>query len=383
MKKIVFMDDILFHQIDFKTKGVMLYQKVFNPIIKSVISNDTITTFELKNDKDELFDRKKFFSLGNKNILKYRYNSYNIQDFTPQQIEYFSGFFDEDTIVIGFELYDKFSDFLSQFKCKIIDMAYHHYKLFDDLTFGFYSNDIDVYNQLIKYQIPQDKFEYYANYWKIFMECNGMIQDDDLEENSVLFIGQTLLDKSVHDSGKFLNVTDFEEKLKELSKQYSKIYYVPHPYLGKKRKIIYDWVKKSPYIDLLLNRNTYGLLASDKVKKVIGISTSVLYEAQYFNKEIEYLFKPLFNVDVEFSNHSYISIVDDYWNPKFWANILSPICEVKGNIQDINYFKYNRNMLRNLGNSYWGYAQLDPIKRIPTIKESIKDLYRQYIAPLF
>ena len=100
-------------------------------------------------------------------------------------------------------------------------------------------------------------------------------------------------------------------------------------------------------------------------------------------KEIEYLYRPLFNIDVPFEEHSYVSVHEDYWNPKFWADILSPICDVKKDVKDVNYFKGKDNMIRNIGNMYWGYAQLDPIKRIPTFKESIKDLYRQYIAPLF
>ena len=215
------------------------------------------------------------------------------------------------------------------------------------------------------------------------MKHNNLISDKNIKDNSCIFIGQTLQDKSVEKEGNFLNVTYFEEKLKELSEQYSKVYYVPHPHLGRKRKVIYDFIKKCPYIELLENCSTYGLLASDKVKKVVAISTSVLYEAQYFGKEIEYLYKPLFNIDASFEDHSYISIHEDYWNPKFWADILSPVCNVKENVKDVNYFKGQNNMIRNIRNTYWGYAQLDPIKRIPTFKESIKDLYRQYIAPLF
>ena len=57
--------------------------------------------------------------------------------------------------------------------------------------------------------------------------------------------------------------------------------------------------------------------------------------------------------------------------------------DVKKDVKDVNYFKKSINKIRNIQDLYWGYAQLDPIKRIPTFKESIKDLYRQYIAPLF
>ena len=233
----------------------------------------------------------------------------------------------------------------------------------------------------MQYQIPQKKFYYYANYWKVFMQQNNMVQDNDLENNAALFIGQTLVDKSVAKDGIFLNVTNYEDKLKELNDKYTKIYYLPHPYLGKARKYIYNWIKKSPYIELLDNRSTYGLLASDKIKKVVGISTSVLYEAQYFNKEVEYLYKPLFNIDVPFEEYSYVSILDDYFNPKFWADILSPVLAVREDVENINYFAPLHNKMRNIQNQYWGYAQLDPIKRVPNLEQSIRNVYLKYLAP--
>ena len=381
--KIIFIDDILYHAQDYKKKCEMTYQKLFMPIIKTAVTDRTTISFNLKNSKNELFSREHFYKLGNSKNIVSRYNSYNEKDFNESQINYLSEFFDNNTIVIGFELYKKFSSLISRFGCKIIDFAHHPFKLFDDLTFAIYTNDKNIYEQLSKYQIPKEKFIYYANYWKVFMEFNGIVKDEDIEENSCLFIGQTLLDKSVDKDGVFLNVTNYEQKLEELSKLYSKTYYLPHPGLGGKRKLIYDFIKNCPYIELLENRSTYGLLASNKISKVVGISTSVLYEAQYFNKEIEYLYKPLFNVDVPFEEHSYISIFEDYWNPKFWADILAPVCDVKNNVPDINHFKGSSNKLRNIGDMYWGYAALDPIKRIPTFQESVKNLYKQYVAPLF
>lgn len=383
MKKIIIMGDYFYNSPEHVMKNSFWIYKSFLPMIKEALGNEIDVTFDIINEEGNKFSRDYFYKLGGVNDIRSSYNEYDTNQFNDEQIDYLKKFYNNDTIILGFELYDKLSNYLTSFGCNIIDLAFHSYKLFDDLAFGMSTNNKDIYSQLLKYQVSQEKFYYYANYWKTFMEYNGMIQDSDLEENSVLFIGQTLQDKSVEKDGKFLNVIDFEDKLKELKEKYSKIYYLPHPMLGRRRKEIYDWVKKSPYIELLTNRSTYGLLASNKIKKVVGISTSVLYEAQYFNKEIEYLYKPLFNIDTPFEEHSYISIYEDYWKPKFWADILSPVCEVKSYLKNINYFKGEVNKLRNIKNYYWGYAQLDPIKRIPNFQESVKNLYRQYIAPHF
>ena len=255
--------------------------------------------------------------------------------------------------------------------------------MFDDLAFGIYTNDINVYDKLLKYKIPQEKFYFYANYWKVFMQNNNLVNDSKLEDNSIAFVGQTVKDKSVIKDGVYLNVSHFEDKLKEYKEKYSKIYYLPHPYLRRYAKDLYKYISKCPYLTLLNNHSTYGLLASEKIKKVVGISTSVLYEAKYFNKEVEYLYKPLFNIDVPFEEHSYISIFEDYWNPKFWADILSPLCETNPNVSNINHFKGSVNKLRNIQDMYWGYAQLDPIKRIPNMEESIKRIYIKYLAKFF
>lgn len=384
MKKILCVGDFLYNSQKVIQNEVLAMFKVFAPIIKNAVKENVTLSFEITNDNGDKFTREEFYRLGNESVVLTDWHTqYKIEKFNAKQLEYLKLFFNKDVIVLGFELYRPLCDLLTSFGCSVIDFAFNSYKLLDDTTFAIYANNKNVYEALMKYQVPQEQFYYYANYWKVFMQTNKMVEDKDLEDNCVLFIGQTLKDKAVHKDGVYLNVTHFEDKLKELHEHYSKIYYLPHPMLGKRRKMIYDWVKKSPYIELITNRSTYGLLASDKVSKVVGISTSVLYEAQYFNKQIEYFYRPLFNIDAPFEEYSYVSIHDDCWNPKFWAEILAPICEVNEHVKDINYFKGCSNKLRNVRNTYWGYAQLDPIKRIPNFQESIKNLYRQYIAPHF
>jgi len=384
MNKIICMGDILYHSLEYlHKKSYWWTHNLFKPIIVDAVSDSIQVTYDILDSEDVPFSREYFYKLGGIKNIKYCYQDYKVENFNNEQISYLKRFFSDNTIIIGWELYKPFSDLLSSFGCQIIDLAFHPFKLLNDISYGIYTNNINIYNKLLSYQVSQNTFYYSANYWKTFINYENTKPNKNIEENSCIFIGQTMIDKSVEKDGIFLNVTHFEDKLKELSKQYSKVYYIPHPYLGRKRKVIYDFIKKCPYIELLENCSTYELLASDKVKKVVAISTSVLYEAQYFGKEIEYLYRPLFNIDVPFEEHSYISIHEDYWNPRFWADILSPICDVKKDVKDVNYFKGKDNMIRNIGNMYWGYAQLDPIKRIPTFKESIKDLYRQYIAPLF
>ncbi|MBR1619490.1 hypothetical protein IJ674_06310 [bacterium] len=383
MKRIIFTGDFLRNSEKYNKRYFFWVFKILSPIIKSAISPDIKILYDIKNDAGEKFSREYFYELAGETEIKECYHKCNFDAFTQEQIEYLKKFLDENTIIIGSEMYTPLCDLLTSLGCKVFDFAFHSYKLFDDLAFAIYTNDISAYEQMQKYKIPQNKFYYYANYWKVFMEYNNMIPDDKLQDNSALFIGQTLTDKSVEKDGVFLNIEHFENEIKELSKQYSKIYYIPHPYLYKNSKAHMNYVKKNPNIELLNDVSTYSVLASDKIKKVMGISTSMLYEARYFNKDVQYFFQPLFNIDAPFEQHSYTSIFEDYWNPKFWADVLSPICDINSDVEDANYFKGASNKMRNIRDLYWGYASFDPIKRIPNFQEAIKRLYVRYIARKF
>ena len=64
-------------------------------------------------------------------------------------------------------------------------------------------------------------------------------------------------------------------------------------------------------------------------------------------------------------------------NIKFLNNIHKILLDsVRGNEKEPG-------KIRNIQNLYWGYRDLDPIKRIPNFEESIKRLYAKYIAPHF
>ena len=118
---------------------------------------------------------------------------------------------------------------------------------------------------------------------------------------------------------------------------------------------IEQYLKETAYIEKLGNTNTYHLLMSGKIKKVTGISSSVLYEAQFFGKEVEYLYKPLFKIDEEFSLETFVSIFHNYYNPYFWADVLSAVTDTDKGVEDKIWFEDTSNKLRNITHNYYGY----------------------------
>lgn len=387
MKKIYVLQDFLCHSQNAQEiiqRSAWIKMAIF--AMKQAIGKNTQVVIDygekLTNEKGEIFDRNLFFELCSKKNIPNTYYPYRSKDFSQDAINYLSKFFDANTIVIGYELGKQLCDLLSTFGCQIIDMALHSFRIMDDIMLLFHTNNMNIHSRINEYKVPEEKFYFYAQYWKEFMQAQNMVQDEKIQENSLLFVGQTLKDKSVDNNGVYLNITHYKNRLRELSTEYSKIYYSPHPALGSRWKNIYDFIKQEPYLELLDQVSTYSLLASDKIKKVIALSTSVLFEAKYFGKETEYLFKPLYNIDEPFENYSYISIENDFMNPYFWAYILKPVCEVKNNVINEVLFTSSKNKLRNVGNNYMGYSQLDDIKRItkPTNRGNLRYLFNYYIG---
>lgn len=355
INKIVFVWDFLYH--DSSNGGTYHWYAVdlMRSQIKLSTGMDVIELCELKNEDGERFSRKIFYKLSGYEDIATSYFSYDLSKITQKSIDYLKRFIDSNTFVLGFEIGLDLRKILTDMNVNFINFWYHAWKLFDDSFLMLNTNNEDIYNKLQQYKVPEEKFRFCAKYWKYFTIRNHDLNYiDHLKDNSCLFVGQTMRDKAIDKDGVMLNILNFKDKLKELSKQYSKIYYTPHPmeyYVDE----IDDYIRQIPYIEKLERISTHHLIMSDKIKKVLAISSSVLFEAQFFDKEIEYLYKPLFKIDEEFSLETFISIFHDYYNPYFWADVLSVLMNTNENVENKVWFVNIDNKFRNINHLYYGY----------------------------
>lgn len=360
--KIIFTIDFLTHS----SSDPVRYHNWFLKLVSSLIFYSTgQKPIELKNYdiNGETFNRDKFYGLSNIKDVDFNYYLYDINKITDESWDYLFKFIDDDTFIIGFELGMDLREKFTQKGINFINFWVHSFKLFDDVAFMINTNNKEIYDKLQKYKIPEIKFKLYTDYWKVNINGNNRFDDSVLQDNSVVFIGQTFKDSSVRKNGQYLNILNYKDKLYNLSKTYDVIYYVPHPCVPNIKEVD-EYINATSYIQKLENIPTYYLLTSDKIKKVIALSSSVLYEAQYFSKDIEYLFRPLFNIDGEFGLNTFTSILNDYFNPYFWSDILSPVMETNQNIENEILFSNSNNNIREAKNLYWGYLQLDKTKVI-------------------
>lgn len=340
----------------------MLHDELFSLFaiaIEAATEQHVSKITDLRDTEGATFSRDHFFELSGILGFTDTYYIYDLNKITKESWDYFRSFVSEDTLIIGCELGLDLRKKLTSLGYIYINFWFHSYKLFPDAIFMAGTNLEEIFHLIESFKIPKYKFSFFAQYYtNLIKHKNLLSQFPPIEENSCVFIGQTLCDKSIERDGQFLNITDFPEAIAQIEKNFSTIYYVPHPY-AQGNEQIQNFLEQHPKIQQLNDIPTYYLLATPQIKKIFSISSSVLFEAAFFGKEIEYFYQPLFAIDAPFSLNTFISLYHDYWTPGFWRKILSPIMKLP-NIEFPSIdFSTSPNMARELIGYYYGFHYLD------------------------
>ena len=371
MKRIVFMNDILFHSPKNKATWHSYIADILSPAIELACNKKIIFITEIKNDKGSYFDRDKFYALSDISDVTFSYYSYDVKKIKKASWDYLFSFINPDDFIIGCELGLSLRQYLTKSNIKFINFWFHSFKLFDDICFMLNTNSESIFKKIKNYQIPKQKFELYTAITKRKLEDQATSLT--IEDNCCLFIGQSMVDKSVEKDGNYLNISNFSTELEKLSENYSKIYFIPHPCDPvEKYPNIISFIKERKYIEIIRDIPTYVLLSSGKVKKVVGLSSSVLYEAQFFGKDIQYLFRPLFDIDTVFGENTYLSVYNDYLNPQFWIDVLQDYFNVITENGKFKLFDNRQSVLRGeVLKTYHGYRLLD---KFAVLEDQIKKI---------
>lgn len=375
MKRFVYTNDFVFHA---QREAPRVFHEEIFELLQIPLESGTQSRLEMicgcKNQAGEIFSRKRFLGLSGFDNVPDTYFACDLQKISAASVAYFKSFFDNDTVFIGCELGLELRNWLTQNGYAYVNFWYHPFKLLDDIFFLVGSNVQDVYDMLMSCRVDRRKLEFHARYYSLYARHNKMVRDAALEDNCCLFIGQLPRDKSVQDGERFLTIADFPEKIAELESRYSRIYYLPHPKLGK-NNVVGGFLAAHDRISELKGIPTYCLLASEKVKKVIALSSSVVYEAKMFGKDSEYLFRPLFDIDGPYSLNSFVSIYHDYFRPSFWKSVMrclagEPALSVDGIDDELMDFGLGR--IRDLAKAQWGYKYLGRLERLENRLERIE-----------
>ena len=249
---------------------------------------------------------------------------------------------------------------------KTINLAIHPIRFADDIFFSFQTQNPFLQKKLKKYEVNYNIFYHHADLIKAgYLKAN---KKNKIEKNSLLIIGQTSTDQVLFDGEKYLSLQDYAKELSALASNYEQIYFKPHPYAKNNKQTIRFLKTIHPNVHTTY-QNIYYLLSNDHIEHVVGLNSSVLYEAKYFRKKVTFLAKPYF----DFTSQD-IGIYADYFSSAFWSDLLET--------QDQNItLPFKENRLRIALNDFWGYNEITSkliLKDI--IKSKIKYFLYRYIG---
>lgn len=317
-------------------------------------------TFSSSLTNIDSFSRKTFFE---KSAIEIDIHStqfwYGYSDITQESKEYLSSYIGPSCLIIGYELSEATKRILDDIGVLWIDIWLHPIRYLDDVLFSFSSSNPEINNELKKYSLDEYLYYLYGDRLKVQYYKGYRRPQVKAENNSALFIGQTLNDKAICDKGKMLSLLDFKKEFERLGSKYNKVYYSRHPYVKHGDNEILEYIRSTDFAEIT-DENAYNLILSGKISEVASVSSSVAIEAKYLGVKSTILFKPV--VDVS-NDSNYSSIHQSFVNPKFWKEVLTPIFKTNESVPDIDFLN-GKDKIRDMLGFYWSYRHIDKLEDI-------------------
>ncbi len=256
-------------------------------------------------------------------------------------------------VVIGFELAESMKRILSLLGIPFLDFSVHPVRFLDDVFFAVQTNDAAVFEAMLPDHTEEGAF----------IGAAGLLAASALKfrptlrpRGETLLVGQTRIDRSLVRGGRVVDLSDFGPALRHALGE-GGVVFKPHPYANS------DFGAFSARISLprmqVTHENIYALMASEEIRRVVGVSSSVLLEARYFGQEAHLLHESPFDIPArrgEAVPGQHLSIVDAWGETDFWRRALAPLLPVTR--MDGHRFRRPPNALRTSLRNFWGFNEL-------------------------
>ena len=365
-KKIVFTGDVLRPMPDGTSHQALNIQWLADMLRYPVsMAADAELDVHLWDAGKGSIDGPRFYELNSSAVSPENWGRlFDAREISLSSAEYLGTFF-EDAVVVGFELPDVMIRLFQARGVPYLDLFIHPVRYLEDLFFGIRTNVAEMFEVLTRHAVPEELFHMQAGIHKATMRRTPPL---DIRRNTCLFVGQTPMDKSLLVNGNVLSVENFAEQIQQIARSSEKVYFKPHPYgsdEGQIMKILGGAGKAE-----ITRANVYHLLAQDNIQEVFGISSSVLHEAEYFGKKVTHLSKNRLNLygpqQTDFDPWTFVPVLDAFYNPRFWSELLGSVCAVK-QCPDL-HLSLKSSRLRTSLQMFWGYNFLDAELLLHNIK---------------
>jgi hypothetical protein len=321
------------------------------------------------------FSREMFFKhSGIKCNLFTKHFHYEAGNIVGNSIDYLREYFDENTLIIGYELSPQTRDVLTRAGLTYLDIWLHPVRYLDDILFAMRSNNEAINKALKDNELDQSLFYTHADLLRVQNYRGFKRLKDEIIPNSALFIGQLLDDKAIMKDGSFLNLLNFKDRFKALTKTHAHVYYIRHPFLKAGDEAILKFVEGHRNASLL-NLPTYHLLASNEVESVETISSSVATEAIFFDKKTALYHTPAVEIR-EGQTKRYYSIDQSLLFDNFWRRVLFPVIDTTPFTKPVE-FASKKDKLRDALSFYWGYREID---KVESLKITVAKLFEKKVV---
>lgn len=166
---------------------------------------------------------------------------------------------------------------------------------------------------------------------------------DSTFSNSLIFLGQTEVDKSIIHNNRFAKFEDFKDKILTLCQGKKSVYVKPHPYSNES---VNQLRKIRPDIKIT-NEHPYSLFSKYPNATFVTLSSSLYHEAEYFGASCHRLIPQTFS-----TTFPPVSIGICFFDTNFWKYLLFG----KGTPQRT---QLGINDLRWGFGPMWGYEHID------------------------
>ncbi|MEN0048458.1 MAG: hypothetical protein AAF806_15450, partial [Bacteroidota bacterium] len=325
-----------------------LYQVLNRPIQFATAKEIEIVEWEA----DGKFNGIQFFDLLELPVSVESWAKTYFKAEVPDQVlQYFSTHF-HDALIIGFEISPFIMNIFTKLGLPCINIMWDPVRFMDDIFFCFSTNNTDIYERLLAYQLPRTLIHQSADLQK----ARFLRKAPSIDVQGTLFLGQTSIDRSLIEGDQIRQLEEFEADLLNL-KMEAEVRFKPHPFDQKKEQRL--GLMKKLGIQILEDKyDTYDLLCAESIQKVAAISSGTTVEAHFFGKAAQTFIAPYYLFHQEspnFNEQSCIAVFDEYLSINFWADILSPVFPFTRTLDRNLPFKPNR--MRNATCSYWGYRE--------------------------
>jgi hypothetical protein len=262
--------------------------------------------------------------------------------------------FEGVAIVVGFELTTMQKRLLSRLGVPWLDFNIHPYRFGPDVLFAVQVSHPGMLEPLARHHAGDAVFEPWAD---LLAATAVKVPVHPPVTEPVLVVGQTRVDRSLLADGRLLDLADFAAPFHAAIGDAGTVLFKPHPYnaggFG-----LHD-------IGLPLRRiretgdNAYVLMAQDSIRRVVGVSSSLVAEARFFGKEGVFLGPAPFRIAAQaaaLALDAHASVVDAWLGADFWRDMLAPLVPVTA--ADGRRVSLPPNSLRNALRQFWGWDEI-------------------------